>query len=119
VRTRFGACRQCARELEQAKRRLNRQFIVRQACRKRVREALALYGAGKTRTSIEYGIDYIAIAAHLGDCPGPRAEYHIDHIRPLVSFDLTRPEQIREAFAPANHQWLPAQENLRKGARVA
>jgi len=41
--------------------------------------------------------------------------YEIDHIRPLSSFDLTDPDQIKQAFAPENLQWLTAEENLRKG----
>lgn len=41
-------------------------------------------------------------------------KYHIDHIKPLCSFDLTKPEEVRKAFAPENHQWLLAEENRKK-----
>ena len=58
--------------------------------------------------------DYAGIIAQLGPCPGPRREYHIDHIRPLASFNLEDQTHLRQAFAPENHQWLTATENLRK-----
>lgn len=44
-------------------------------------------------------------------------EWHVDHIRPLASFDLTDAEQRRAANALPNLQPLWAQENMRKGAR--
>lgn len=31
---------------------------------------------------------------------------------PLNLFDLADPEQLRLAFAPGNHRWLPSAENL-------
>jgi hypothetical protein len=48
---------------------------------------------------------------------GPGPGYHIDHIVPLAAFDLTDENQVRLAFAPENHQWLLAKENLETGAR--
>lgn len=42
-------------------------------------------------------------------------EWHIDHRRPIASFDL--PAQIRECWALSNLRPLRAIENLRKGAR--
>jgi hypothetical protein len=33
------------------------------------------------------------------------------------SFDLSDPEQVQQACAPNNHQWLPAKENLMKSAK--
>jgi hypothetical protein len=41
--------------------------------------------------------------------------WHIDHIRPCASFDLTVPEQQRECFNFSNLQPLFAVENIRKG----
>lgn len=40
--------------------------------------------------------------------------YHIDHIKPLCSFDLTKEDELKKAFAPENHQWLLASENMKK-----
>lgn len=44
---------------------------------------------------------------------------HVDHIRPLASFDLTDPEQQRQAFHFSNLQPLFAHENMAKGAKVS
>ena len=44
--------------------------------------------------------------------------WHIDHIRPLASFDLTDVEQQRVACHYTNLQPLWASDNFRKGARV-
>lgn len=47
------------------------------------------------------------------------AGWHIDHIRPCASFDLTDPEQQRQCFHYSNLQPLWAADNIRKGAKVA
>lgn len=90
--------------------------------RDRLSKALKAYTLrGKVRTLNGYGVDVVAIIEHLGPCPGLHAltgpdAYHIDHIRPLCSFDLTDAEQVRLAFAPENHRWLSAVEHRRKSA---
>ena len=40
--------------------------------------------------------------------------WHIDHIRPCESFDLTDKEQQKVCFNYRNQQPLPAKENLSK-----
>jgi hypothetical protein len=42
--------------------------------------------------------------------------WHVDHIRPCASFDLSKPDKQRLCFHWSNLQPLFAQENLRKGA---
>ena len=42
-------------------------------------------------------------------------DWHVDHIRPCCSFDLTDPEQQRECFNYTNLQPLWARDNLAKG----
>lgn len=72
---------------------------------------------GKTRKSDEYGIDYKGIIEHLTkNMPSDfkREDYHVDHIKPLCSFDFTKEEDIRAAFKPENHQWLKKEDNLAK-----
>jgi hypothetical protein len=43
-----------------------------------------------------------------------RDGWHIDHIRPLASFDLTDPKQFRQACYYKNLQPLWAEDNLKK-----
>ena len=45
-------------------------------------------------------------------------EWHIDHIRPCASFDLSDPAQQRECFHYSNLQPLRAADNLRKSATM-
>lgn len=45
-------------------------------------------------------------------------QWHIDHIVPLVSYDLTDPEQCKRACHFSNLQPMWASENIRKGAKV-
>lgn len=45
-------------------------------------------------------------------------KWHIDHIRPLASFDLTDWTQLRRAFSRDNMQPLWALDNQRKHARL-
>lgn len=44
--------------------------------------------------------------------------WHIDHIRPLSSFDLTIPSQFKQATHFSNLQPLWAKDNLKKGSSV-
>jgi hypothetical protein len=43
-----------------------------------------------------------------------KRKYHIDHIQPVCSFDLTKEEDILKAYSLENTRWLPAEENLKK-----
>jgi len=44
--------------------------------------------------------------------------WHIDHVRPLASFDLTREDERKRAFHYTNLRPLWAKANMRKGARI-
>ena len=46
-----------------------------------------------------------------------QGEWHIDHIKPLKAFDLSDPEQQRQACHWSNLQPLWAADNIRKGAK--
>ena len=47
-----------------------------------------------------------------------RSDWHVDHIKPLSSFDLTDPEQLKVAAHFQNLQPLWANDNLRKGKKI-
>lgn len=90
-------------------------FRILTLLRDRFNKALNLYSkTGKIKSACGYGINYEAIINHLGPCPGPREDYHIDHILPLSAFDFNNLEHIKKAFAPKNHQWLKVKDNLSK-----
>ena len=97
------------------RRKIDEQFQISTRLRSRLGRALKKYTkTGKIATSKLYGIDYKAIMEHLKPFPKDISKYHIDHIKPLCSFDLTNPEEVKKAFAPENHQWLLAEDNLSK-----
>jgi hypothetical protein len=43
-------------------------------------------------------------------------EIHLDHIKPIASFDLSKPEEQKKCFHWSNYQCLWAFDNLSKGA---
>jgi len=105
------------REYNQKRRQQDPILRIKLNLRSRLRVCLKNYGEGKKFPSSKYGINYKKIIEHLKPFPKEIKKYHIDHIKPLCSFDLTNPKQIKNAFAPENHQWLLAGENLKKGGR--
>jgi hypothetical protein len=94
----------------------------------RVRIAKAVRGTGKAeRTSelIGCSIRFLKIYLESKFLPGMTWEnygyrgWHVDHILPCASFDLTDPEQRRTCFNWRNLQPLWGVENIKKGCRVA
>jgi len=92
--------------------------------RKRVWDALVNgYKAAPTLELIGCSVD--ALMDHLeaqfsdGMTWENYGDWHVDHIRPCASFDLTDPAQQRECFHFSNLQPLWAEENIRKGAKLA
>lgn len=101
------------------------QFKIKTAIRNRFR--MAIKGRSKKGSavnllgcSIEFFIDYLASLFKPGMewSNWSRHGWHIDHIRPLASFDLTDPEQLVAACHYTNLQPLWALDNLKKGATV-
>ena len=88
-------------------------------CRRRINSALE----GKTKSasteeligcSIEYLNKHLENQFTEGMGWDNRHEWHIDHIRPCASFDLSDPAQQRECFHYSNLQPLWAEDNMRK-----
>lgn len=44
--------------------------------------------------------------------------WHVDHIKPLASFDMNNPDEVKKAFHYTNIQPLWAVDNLRKGDKI-
>jgi len=98
-----------------SKRATDEHFRISQLLRSLLRFAMNNYSnTGKIMTSKEYGIDYEACAKHLGAPPDNIHKWHIDHIRPCCSFNLSVPKQVKECFSPKNLRWLTKEENLAK-----
>jgi hypothetical protein len=91
--------------------------------RLRRRLAKALKGSPKAASTLTLiGCSRSELRAHLESrfAPGMSWEnrhlWHIDHIRPCASFDLTDPDQQAQCFHYLNLQPLWALDNIRKGA---
>jgi hypothetical protein len=87
---------------------------------------LALYGKNKSASSQDLvGCSIVKLFEHLETqfADGMtwqnhgRHGWHVDHIRPCASFDLTDPEQQRQCFHYTNLQPLWAIDNIRKGSK--
>ena len=84
----------------------------------------ALNGRSKAAPTLELlGCSVARCRAHLekqfvgGMSWDNRADWHIDHIRPIASFNLADPVQQRICFHYTNLQPLWARDNLAKGAK--
>lgn len=103
------------------RRKTDFQFYIQSNLKCLFRLALKKYGNGKTQSSKKYDIVWDEAIKKLIETKPldfNERKYHIDHIRPLSSFDLTDLKQIKQAFAPGNLQWLEATENIRKGNKT-
>jgi len=100
-------------------------FKLRGVLRARVRAAITRSSGAKSRkTTRLIGCSIERLRQHLeaqfteGMTWDNYGEWHIDHIKPCASFDLTDAEQQRECFNYTNLQPLWAKDNLSKGAKV-
>ena len=90
----------------------------------RRRVLLALQGKSKSKRTLEllgctvkYLIEHLEKQFQPGMNWQERHLFHIDHIRPCSSFDLTDPKQQSECFNYTNLQPLWAIDNMVKGAK--
>lgn len=102
-------------------RKTSPQRQVAMRLRVRVINALKGKGAAKAANTMELiGCTVPELMAHLetqfteGMTWENQGDWHIDHIRPCASFDLTVPEQQRQCFHWSNLQPLWANDNLAK-----
>jgi len=117
--------------VERRRRRLARDPVFRMICSLRSRLGVALEQA-KARKSARFhaliGTTTDGLRRHLEAqfAPGMswenhglgRDKWHVDHIRPCSSFDLTDPAQQHACFHYTNLQPLWSSDNLSKGAKI-
>jgi hypothetical protein len=106
------------------RRRGSEDLSYRLAVALRKRLGVAIRGGQKRGSAVDdLGCTIDELRAHLEArfLPGMswenwgRAGWHIDHIQPLASFDLTDEEQFKRAVHHSNLQPLWAVDNLKKG----
>jgi len=104
--------------------RTNPQFALASRIRSRISMAMKrLGGKNGNKTKDLIGCSFEFLKKHIesqfraGMSWEDRSSFHIDHIRPLASFDLTNPEQLKAACHYTNLQPLSPTENMSKGAR--
>ena len=97
------------------RRKSDLKYAIGLRLRASLNKALKTYSTtGKIYSSSKYGINYKEIIEYLKPFPKDIKNYHIDHIKPLSSFDLNNSDEVKKAFDKSNLQWLTAEENLKK-----
>lgn len=117
--------RLCARQRKYKVNRLKIDplFRLTETLRARVRNAMK--GQNKSQATMKLvGCSPDALRSHLRDrfLPGMTWDnyglfgWHVDHIRPCSSFDLSDPKEQEKCFNYSNLQPLWAKDNIKKGA---
>lgn len=114
--------REYKRLWEQNRAKTHPEFRIKVALRNRLRQCVK-YGFKADHTlnllgcSFEYFIAYLESKFQDGMTLENYGKWHIDHIRPCSSFDLTNAEEQKKCFHYKNLQPLWAKDNLVKGDR--
>ena len=100
-------------------------FAIRNNLSSRVNHALKAQNIAKSFSTMEitgcstlYLKEWLEAQFQPGMTWENRSAWHIDHIRPCCSFDLSDLEQQKECFHYSNLQPLWAEENIKKGGRL-
>jgi len=105
------------------RRRQDPAFHLMSVLRSRIPIALRMNNGHKSARTMELlGCTILELRKHLEKLWSPgmnwdnwgRNGWHIDHIRPISSFDLSDPEQQKKCFHHSNLQPLWAEENRKK-----
>ena len=118
------AINKISRERDKIRRKTDIQYRISQALRVRLR--LALKGKKKDKRitdllgcSILFLKDYLQSKFKDGMSWENHGEWHIDHIIPISSFDLTKESELKLACNYRNLQPLWAKENIEKGCKLS
>ena len=100
-------------------------YKIKDNMRKRIKTALKKDGGKKTKRTmklvgctVEQLKQYIERQFKPGMSWDQRSLFHIDHIIPCASFDLTKLSQQKKCFHYTNLQPLWAIDNIKKGAKL-
>jgi hypothetical protein len=115
---------------EATRRRNDPEYLLTVYLRNRIRESLNRQDTGKDKRTLELlgespkvvnaRIQYMFPSGMGWTLSGPgRRLWHLDHIRPIDSFDLSDPEQLKICFHYTNLQPLSTTDNLLKGAEYS
>lgn len=103
------------------KRKTSPKYRISQNIRNRLGTALRLRNKKKVGSSIkelgcsiEYLLEYLGSKFQEGMSWDNYGEWHIDHIKPLASFNLENIEEFKKACHYTNLQPLWAEDNLKK-----
>lgn len=103
----------------------DKKYQLAHSLRNRIRLAIRNNGTTKSKKSLELlGADIETVRAHLESQFKPnmtwenRGEWHVDHIIPCASFDLSKLEDQKKCFHYTNLQPLWAEENIKKGCKT-
>jgi hypothetical protein len=115
--------RKRAQEHENKRKKTDLNFKLRKALRIRIYHALK--GIAKSKRTMELvGCTIDELWTHLesqfkeGMTRENHGSWHVDHIKPCASFNLTDPEQQGVCFHYTNLQPLWASDNISKGGRI-
>lgn len=110
------------REYSRTRRKSDPSFRAAASMRTRVWELLKKAGAKKI---VSVGLESEKLKLHLEGkfkegmtWANYGSEWHVDHIKPCASFDLTSPDQLLICFSYDNLQPLWALENIKKGCKI-
>jgi hypothetical protein len=112
------------RELERERTKTDPNFKLKKNCRRRILHALNGTVKKSAKTQELLGCPIPELKTHLesqfveGMTWDNYGEWHIDHIKPCASFDLSDPDQQKECFNFSNLQPLWAYDNMSKGAKL-
>ncbi len=104
---------------DRLRRETDKRYAIEDRLRRSLNHAMKKYSkTGKIMSSKKYGINWEEIIENLKPFPDNLKNFEIDHIIPLHTFNLTNNEEVKKAFSPSNLQWLPKEENRRKGGKI-
>jgi hypothetical protein len=110
------------REHIRRKRKTNINFLIMERLRSRLKD---IFRHSRSGMAIKFlGCSLVDFKKYLeskfekGMSWSNKGEWHIDHIIPCNSFDLTKEEEAEKCFHYTNLQPLWALDNLRKGSKI-